>query len=127
MVSVSCLELRNSQLVNTWVIGTPPAVSDSKRFSTQIQIKYNSSKEKPIDRSGETYHRHIGSIEEYYLVLEGSLTLIVGGKPFQVRERELFAVPAHTCHKVTHFSDPVEYLTIRAPHSTEQTKVACHE
>lgn len=127
MVETCVLTLSEYLGEGDWVIGTPKAVEKPERYSTQIQIKYHNSKLTGPLRKKETYHKHIGSIEEYYLVLDGTLTLCVEGEYYEVQNRELLAVPPNKCHKVVSLSDDVEYITFRAPYSGDMTKQECEE
>jgi mannose-6-phosphate isomerase-like protein (cupin superfamily) len=112
-------------IISEWVIGTPPVVDvDSSGFSTSLQISYNNLKE---GKDKEQCHKHLETIEECYLVLEGTLTIEVNEKTHTLEKRELLKVPAHVWHRVVCSSENVEYLTIRAPISHDYQKVVCNK
>lgn len=129
--SIECHMVRTCHLglwnhVNEWVIGTPPGITCSERFSAQIQMKYNNHRiKKPDQPTTESYHKHLQRAEEYYLVLDGSLKVKVDGQTYHIGKRQILAVPPMACHMVTYCSPDVEYLTIRAPYSHEATKIDC--
>jgi mannose-6-phosphate isomerase-like protein (cupin superfamily) len=118
---------------NEWVIGTPDAVKESKRFSAQIQIHYTRvpdplrklEKKSILEKEIMQKHAHIPPIEEYYFVLEGWLIIEVDGDKKRVEDRQILPVPPNKCHYVADCSEEVTYLTIRAPFSSDETKLTC--
>jgi hypothetical protein len=47
MVEVAVLDLKNQENWNRWIVGTPPAISETSQFhSEQIQIAFVNNPEK---------------------------------------------------------------------------------
>jgi mannose-6-phosphate isomerase-like protein (cupin superfamily) len=68
---------------------------------------------------------HRNPIEEYYLVLKGTLEVEVENERYTLRPMQMLAVPPGKCHMIVDWSGPIEYLTIRAPVSTDSDKTLC--
>ena len=124
MVEAVILDLNDPESWNKRVIGTHNDVLKSSPFySEQIQISYI-KKQEPCDSLHEDVeHWHTAPIEEYYLVLHGSLKVIVDGVPFGLKHMQMLPVPPYKPHRVLDYSIPVEYFVIRAPISSEKTKI----
>ena len=106
---------------DNWVIGSPIKVPvDSPGYSKSLQISYHY---KEIDHREEKFHYHTDGIEECYFVFEGSITLRIDKKDYRLSENQAIRVPPLKPHKIINFSDPVTYVTIRAPPSNDNTTV----
>lgn len=124
LVEVCLVGLRDYS--GRWVIGTAPAVKKSNRGSSHIQMKYHDYHRKTSFRpSSETYHKHTGSVEEYYLVLRGKPKMMIEGRYYRAQAREILIVPPGKCHCIVTCSGNAEYLTIRAPISDDSKKQEC--
>lgn len=124
MVRVGVLDLSDPEKWNHWVIGTLREVPESSPFhSDQLQIKYNKNPEKEHFLKKEVEHWHTPPIEEYYLVLQGTLNVKVENEIFHIRPMQILSVPPNKRHKVIDFSLPIQYFTIRAPISSRRTKI----
>lgn len=123
MVDVAILNLMNPENINRWIIGGPPQVpKDSQFYSEQIQIAYvKNIKEGILNKEPE--HYHTSPIEEFYLVLKGILRMRVENDIITVKPMQILAMPPKTRHKIINHSQHLEYFTIRAPVSTEKTKI----
>src|SRR6185436_18054418 len=85
---------------------------DANSFeSQQLQIWYNHTDQKWSD---EMPHMHAES-DEIFVVLQGTLTIEVEGKRFNVGPREFCCFPRGVYHSVVEVHPPVETLMIRAP------------
>jgi mannose-6-phosphate isomerase-like protein (cupin superfamily) len=125
MVSVAVLDLSRPDAWNRWIIGTPEDVPvSSPFFSEQVQIAFVNNPEKGLFRKRETEHSHAPPIEEYYLVLKGSLKIKVEDEVITLKPMQILKVPPKKRHRITHCSHPVRWIIIRAPISTHQTKIA---
>jgi mannose-6-phosphate isomerase-like protein (cupin superfamily) len=124
MDSVSVKNLNDPNTWNRWIVGTPEDVPESSPFhSKQIQIAYVNNPEKGLLEKG-TAHFHKPPIEEYYLVLEGTLKVKVENETISLKNMQILKVPSMKRHKITGYSLPLRYFTIRAPISTTQTRIA---
>jgi mannose-6-phosphate isomerase-like protein (cupin superfamily) len=123
MVKVRILNLTSSENINRWIIGGPPQVpEDSPFYSEQIQIAYvKNIKRGILDK--EPDHYHTSPIEEFYLVLKGSLEVRVKNEVITVKPMQILAIPPGARHKIINHSQSLQYFTIRAPVSTEKTKI----
>jgi mannose-6-phosphate isomerase-like protein (cupin superfamily) len=123
MVKASILDLNHPENMNRWIIGGPPGVpKDSSFYSEQIQIAYVRNIKKGIlDKEPE--HYHIPPIEEFYFVMNGTLRVKVENKIIIVKSMQILAVPPKTRHKIVSHSLRLQYFTIRAPISTDKTKI----
>jgi mannose-6-phosphate isomerase-like protein (cupin superfamily) len=123
MVKVSILNLNSPENMNRWIIGGPPQVpEDSSSYSEQIQVAYVKNIQKGIlDKEPE--HYHTSPIEEFYLVLRGMLKVKVEDDVITVKPMQILAIPPKTRHKIVNHSQKLQYFTIRAPFSTEKTKI----
>jgi mannose-6-phosphate isomerase-like protein (cupin superfamily) len=123
MVKVAILNLRNPENINRWIIGGPPQVPKTSPFhSEQIQIAYVKNIQKGILEK-EPEHYHTSPIEEFYLVLKGTLKVKVEENTITVKPMQILAIPPKTRHKIINHSQKLQYFTIRAPISTEKTKI----
>ena len=126
MVKVIVVNLDERKNWNKWVIGTAPAVpEDSSCHSNQIQVSHVKNPAEGL--RNEKKHFHKSPIEEYYLVLMGQLEVEVDDKIVALGAKELLAVPPNVFHKVCNFSIDVEFLVMRAPASTNETKVTAKD
>ena len=124
MVEVAVLDLNDPEKWNHWVIGTPEEVPRSSPFcSEQLQVRYNKNPEKEHSLQKEVEHWHTPPIEEYYLVLRGTLRVKVEGTVIELGPMQILPVPPKKHHRVLDYSPTVEYLVIRAPISGEKTKI----
>jgi mannose-6-phosphate isomerase-like protein (cupin superfamily) len=125
MIPIAVLDLNKPDAWNRWIVGTPEDVpASSPFFSEQIQIAFVNNPEKSEFRKRETEHSHAPPIEEYYLVLKGTLKIKVENKTITLRPMQILKVPPLKRHKIIHYSLPVRWIIIRAPISTPQTKMA---
>lgn len=109
--------------MNRWIIGCPPQVPESSPFySRQIQIAYVKSIQEGI-LNKEPEHYHTSPIEEFYLVLKGTLKVKVENQTITLKPMQILAIPPKTSHKIVNHSQRLQYFTIRAPISTEKTKI----
>lgn len=122
MVKASILNLNSPENMNRGIIGGPPQVlKDSPFYSEQIQIGYVRNVQKGIlDKEPE--HYHTTPIEEFYLVLKGTLKAKVENDIITIESMQILVVPPKTRHKIVSHSHRIQYFTIRAPISTEKTK-----
>lgn len=123
MVEVALIKLDDPEKWNRWIIGTPPDVSKNSLFySEHIQVNHtkNPDRKKFLDKEEE--HSHKSPIEEIYFVLEGSLEVEIEDKVVIVNPREILTVPPEKRHKIKGFSAEVEFLVIRVPTSSNETK-----
>jgi mannose-6-phosphate isomerase-like protein (cupin superfamily) len=126
LVRTAILDLNLATEQNRWIIGSPPAVPESSRFSSRvIQVNYQKQPSKKELLKGEKRHSHPQPIEEFYLVLRGSIEVEVGKETLAVGERQILCVSPDECHRVVDLSDDAEFLVFRAPLSTDETKVEC--
>jgi mannose-6-phosphate isomerase-like protein (cupin superfamily) len=127
MVRVAILDLNDPKKWNRWVIGTPMEVPKSSPFySEQLQIRYCRNLEKENSLRDEVEHWHTPPIEEYYFVLQGALRVKVEDDILDVKQMQILAVPPKKRHRVIDHSVPVEFAVIRAPISSEETKIESH-
>jgi mannose-6-phosphate isomerase-like protein (cupin superfamily) len=123
MVKIALLNLEEPKNRNRWIIGTPEDIPKTSPFySEQIQIAYVKNPQRGLLEKGEE-HSHTSPIEEYYLVLEGTLTVKVEDKEITIKPNQILAIPPEKCHKITNFTLPLRCFTIRAPISTQKTKI----
>jgi mannose-6-phosphate isomerase-like protein (cupin superfamily) len=123
MVEIAILNLMKPENINRWIIGGPPQVPEDSPFrSKQIQIAYVKNIEEGI-LNREPEHYHTPPIEEFYLVLKGTLKVRVENDTITVKPMQILAIPPRTRHKIINHSRRLEYFTIRAPISTEKTKI----
>jgi mannose-6-phosphate isomerase-like protein (cupin superfamily) len=123
MVKVAILNLKDPENMNRWIIGGPPQVpKDSSFYSEQIQIAYVKNIQKGI-LTKEPEHYHTSPIEEFYLVLKGTLKVKVENDIITIKPMQILAIPPEIHHKIVNHSQKLQYFTIRAPISTEKTKV----
>jgi len=123
MVKVALLNLEAPKNRNRWIIGTPEDIPKTSPFySEQIQIAYVKNPRKGLlEKGGE--HSHTPPIEEYYLVLEGTLTVKVENKEITIKPNQILSIPPEKRHKITNYTLPLRCFTIRAPISTQKTKI----
>ncbi|NWG11078.1 cupin domain-containing protein [Candidatus Bathyarchaeota archaeon] len=123
MVKVEVLNLNKPENINRWIVGGPPQVpEDSPFYSTQIQIAYvKNIQEGVLDKEPE--HYHTSPIEEFYLVLKGTLKVKVENTIITIKPMQILAIPPKKRHKIVNHSQYLQYFTIRAPISTEKTKI----
>lgn len=123
MNRVKVKDLNDPDTWNRWVIGTPEDVSESSQFySKQIQIAYVNNPEKGLLEKGKA-HFHKPPIEEYYIVLEGALEVKVEEEIINVESMQILKVPPTKRHKITNYSLPLRFFTIRVPISTTETRI----
>lgn len=123
MVKVAVLDLNDPKNWNHWIIGTPTEVPESSPFySEQIQIAHVKNLEKGILEK-EPEHYHSPPIEEFYLVLRGILKVKVEDNIIVLKPKQILAIPPNKRHKILNYSLPIQFFTIRAPISTEKTKI----
>jgi hypothetical protein len=106
--------------------GTPLEIAaTSSHWSRQVNINYKRVIKPGFHASGteERMHFHESPIEEYYIVLEGKLKLLVKRKEVQLSPLQLLKVPSNTPHKCTGYFAPLAYIVFRAPMSTGAAKV----
>lgn len=124
MDSVSVKDLNDPNTWNPWIVGTPEDFPESSPFfSKETQIAYVNNPEKGLLESGME-HFHKPPIEEYYLVLEGTLDVKVENEIIKVERMQILKVPPMKRHKITDYSLPLRYFTIRAPISTTETRIS---
>jgi mannose-6-phosphate isomerase-like protein (cupin superfamily) len=64
-------------------------------------------------------HMHTES-EEHYLVLQGELSILVGGSAVTIKPDEILTVKPNVPHAVLGGSGPIEHFVIRAPSSSDR-------
>jgi mannose-6-phosphate isomerase-like protein (cupin superfamily) len=127
MVKVAILDLNDPKNCNRWIIGLPKEVPEGSPFySEQIQIAYVKNLEKGIIEK-EPEHYHTPPIEEFYLVLKGTLKVKVEDNTIVLKSKQILAIPPNKRHKILDYSLPIQFFTIRAPISTEKTKIKTAE
>ncbi len=118
------MDLQNPKNRNRWIVGTPPDVpTKSDFYSDRIQIAYVKNPERKRFASFQTEHWHTPPIEEYILVIQGALKLRIEDKVTVVKPQQLLKIPPKIPHKIIDCTSPLQYFLIRAPISTEKTKV----
>jgi len=118
------LDLQDPQNFNRWIVGIPPDVPIvSDFYSDQIQIAYVNNPERKRFNSFQIEHWHTPPIEEYILVMQGTLKLRIDDKLIIIKPQQLLKIPPKIPHKIIDYSSPLQYFLIRAPISTEKTKV----
>ncbi len=123
MVRVALLDLEEPKNRNRWIIGTPEDIPKTSPFySEQIQIAHVKNPRKGLLEKEEE-HSHTPPIEEYYLVLEGTLTVKVENKEITIKPNQILTIPPEKRHKITNYTLPLRCFTIRAPISTQKTKI----
>jgi mannose-6-phosphate isomerase-like protein (cupin superfamily) len=123
MVKTAVLDLKDPRNMNRWIVGGPPQVPEASPFySEQIQIAHVRNIEKgSLDKEPE--HYHTSPIEEFYLVLRGTLKVRIEKEVVAIKPMQMLAIPPRTRHKIVNHSKKLHYFTIRAPISTEKTKI----
>ena len=120
---VQPLKLSDSNNINRWVVGTPPAVEKNSPFySENIQINHIKNPLKQKFLKNEKRHFHKFPIEELYFVLEGTLAVDIETDTIELKPKEILIVPPEKNHKINDFSDNIEFLVIRSPISNDETK-----
>jgi mannose-6-phosphate isomerase-like protein (cupin superfamily) len=123
MVKVALLDLKDPKNRNRWIIGTlEDVLKTSPFYSEQIQIAYVKNPQKGV-LNKEPEHYHTSPIEEFYLVLKGTLKAKVENDVITIKSMQILAIPPETRHKIVSHSQHLQYFTIRAPISTEKTKI----
>jgi mannose-6-phosphate isomerase-like protein (cupin superfamily) len=123
MVKVAVLNLKEAVNMNRWIVGGSPEVPENSPFqSKQIQIAYVKNIQEGI-LNKEPEHYHTPPIEEFYLVLRGTLKVKVENTTITVKPMQILAIPPKTRHKIVKHSKRLQYFTIRAPISTRKTKI----
>jgi mannose-6-phosphate isomerase-like protein (cupin superfamily) len=123
VVTVTILDLNNPENINRWIIGGPPQVpKTSPSYSKQIQIAHIKNIQKGILEK-EPEHYHTSPIEEFYIVLKGTLKVKVEEDIIAVKSMQILTIPPKTRHKIVDHSQKLHYFTVRAPISTEKTKI----
>lgn len=124
MVKVAVLDLNGSENWNRWIVGTPPDVPKSSLFySEQVQMAFVNNPEKEEFLKIQVEHYHTPPIEEFILVLQGTLTVKVEDSIILLKPMQLLAFPPYKRHTIADCTSPLRYLLIRTPISTEKTKV----
>jgi mannose-6-phosphate isomerase-like protein (cupin superfamily) len=124
MLSATIMNLRDPRNLNRWIVGTPPDVSASSEFySEQIQIAHVKNPERKFFSSVQVEHWHTSPIEEYILLLEGTLKVKVDSDIITLEPMHLLKIPPKVPHKILDYSTPLQYFLLRTPISTAETKV----
>ena len=124
MVKVAVLDLNDQKNWNRWIVGTPDDVPKSSSFySEQIQIVFVNNPERENFLKIQVEHYHTPPIEEYFLVLQGTLKVKIEDTTITLKPMQLLAVPPNKSHTIIDYSPPLQYFLIRAPISTQKTKV----
>jgi mannose-6-phosphate isomerase-like protein (cupin superfamily) len=84
---------------------------DSPAYSQYLDIGYNQVSKPWRD---EAPHYHSVS-EEYFVVLQGQIDMLVEGEIVQVKPRELLAMRSEVTHQVIGGSAPIENFLFRVP------------
>jgi mannose-6-phosphate isomerase-like protein (cupin superfamily) len=92
-------------------------------YSEQLQIAYVNNPEKKEFLGRQVEHYHTPPIEEYFLVLQGTLKVRVENRVIVLKPMQLLAVPPNKRHTVINYSAPLQYFVIRASISSEKTKI----
>jgi mannose-6-phosphate isomerase-like protein (cupin superfamily) len=128
LVRTAIIDLNLATEQNRWIIGTPPAVPEDSRLASKvIQVNYQMRPVKEELLKNEKRHSHPEPIEEFYLVLKGTLDVEVEAEVLTVGERQILCVPPDKCHRVIDLSDDTEFFVFRTPISTNETKKECPE
>jgi mannose-6-phosphate isomerase-like protein (cupin superfamily) len=124
MVKVAVLNFDDPEKWNRWIVGTPSEVPKSSPFySEQLQMAYVNNPDRREFLKRQVEHYHIPPIEEYYLVLQGTLKVRVENRVIVLKPMQLLAVPPNKRHTIIDYSSPLQYFVIRAPISSEKTKI----
>lgn len=106
MFSIIKLDELSNQ--NRWIIGTPPAVEkESPFYSGHLQINHIKEPKREDFFSEEKKHSHKSPIEEFYLVLNGTLEMEINDQIVAVKPKELLVVPSEVSHKIKDFSGSI--------------------
>jgi len=119
---------RDNRVVRSPPYRTPPEIiRSSPHYSDQVNINYRRIAEAGhhVPDKRERLHFHKSPIEKYYIVLEGKLSVLMDGEECELGPLQLLKVPPNTRHKRTDYFGPLAYIVIRAPKSTEATKIYC--
>jgi mannose-6-phosphate isomerase-like protein (cupin superfamily) len=68
-------------------------------------------------------HYHTPPIEEYFLVLQGTLKVKVEDTVIVLKPMQLLTVPPNKRHTIIDYSSPLRYFVFRAPISSGKTKI----
>lgn len=124
MSKAAIMNLQDPRNLNRWIVGTLPNVSTSSEFhSEQIQIAHVKNPERKYFFSFQVEHWHTPPIEEYILLLEGTLKVRVDNDIIILKPMQLLKIPPRIPHKILDYSTPLHYFLLRTPISTEDTKV----
>jgi mannose-6-phosphate isomerase-like protein (cupin superfamily) len=124
MVKVAVLDLNDQKNWNRWIVGTPDdAPKSSPFYSEQIQIVFVSNPERENFLKIQVEHYHTPPIEEYFLVLQGTLKVEIEDTTITLKPMQLLAIPPNKSHTIIDYSPLLQYFLIRAPISTQKTKV----
>ena len=126
LVKIAVLDLNDAKNRNRWIIGTPSDVPKSSPFfSEQMQIAYVDNPEREWFFKMQKEHWHTSPIEEYYLVLRGTLKVKVEDAVIVLKPMQLLVVPPKKRHTIIDFSSPLRYFLIRNSIPGEKSKVVC--
>lgn len=118
------MDLQDPNNLNRWIVGTPPDISKTSDFhSDQIQIAYVNNPERERFASFQVEHWHTPPIEEYILVIQGTVKIRIGDEIIIIEPLQLLKIPPKIPHKILDYTSPLQYFLIRTPISTEKTKV----
>ena len=124
MVEVAVLDFNDPKNRNRWIVGTPKDVPKSSPFySEQIQIAYVDTPDREWFFKMQKEHWHTPPIEEYYLVLRGTLKVKVEDTVIVLKPMQLLTVPPNKRHMIIDYSSPLQYFLIRNAIPGEKTKV----
>lgn len=124
MVKVAILNLNDPKNQNRWIIGGPPDVPrTSSSYSDQVQIAFVNNPNREDFMKMQVEHYHTPPIEEYFLVLQGTLKVKIEDTTITIKPMQLLTVPPNKRHTILDYSPPLQYFLIRAPISTQKTKI----
>lgn len=123
MVKTAVLDLNNLKNQSRWIVGKPPQVPKTSPFySEQILIGYTDNPERGTLLKREVEHYHTSPVEEYYLVLKGTLKVKVEDAIMVLNPMQLLAVPPNKRHKIVDCSPSLQFFCFRAPVFNTTTK-----
>jgi len=124
MVKAVALDFKDPKEWNRWIVGMPKDVPQCSPFySEQIQIAYVNNPNREEFLKMQVEHYHTSPIEEYFLVLQGNLKVKVSNNIINLKSMQLLGIPPNERHTILDYTEPLRYFLIRAPISTEKTKI----
>lgn len=124
MVKTAIQDLKDPKNQNRWIVGGPPDVPESSSsHSKQIQVAFVNNPNREDFMKLQVEHYHTPPIEEYFLMLQGTLKVKIEDATVTLAPMQLLMIPPKKRHTIIDYTPPLQYFLIRAPISTTKTKV----